>query len=415
MIIAIENLELTRFFLAIAMLLVSAHIFGYIFTKLKMPKVVGEIFGGLILGPTFLGYLVPEFYQRIFLTQGKLLAIIYWLGLILLMFTSGFELEREFSKKDKKTITWLVIGSTIFPLIFGWVVTSFFDLEKLVGSANNILALRLIIVVAIAVTSIPVLSKIFLDLNIITTRFAKIVLTTATFHDVILWVFVSVATSLVSGELVSYLTIIKYILISLSLFVFAILVIPKIIRLLRNLGLSIIPLNYETGFAIFVLLSFVIITNYFNINIVFGAFLGGIVIGFLKSNRFQEVKTQIKGFSLAMFIPIYFAIVGIKLDLIHHLDIIFFIGFTLFAFAAQGIGILIITKLLKYDWKSSINYAIVMNDRGGPCIVLATVAFELGIISENFFVTLVLLAIITSISAGSWLRYIINKGWKVLN
>src|SRR3989338_6327328 len=175
MTITIENLELARFFLAISLLLASAHFFGYIFTKFRLPKVVGEIFGGLLLGPTFLGFFAPEFYNRIFLAEGKLLAIVYWFGLVLLMFTSGFELERKFNKYDKKTIIWLVIGSTVFPLLFGWLAASFFDLSKLIGSANNVLALKLIIVVSIAVTSIPVLSKIFIDLNIIKTRFAKIV------------------------------------------------------------------------------------------------------------------------------------------------------------------------------------------------------------------------------------------------
>ena len=102
MAISIENLAVTKFFLAISLLLLSAHFFGYLFAKLKMPKVVGEIFGGLILGPTLFGYFMPEFYKRIFLSIGPLLAIIYWLGLVLLMFTSGFEVQRDMTGKIKK-------------------------------------------------------------------------------------------------------------------------------------------------------------------------------------------------------------------------------------------------------------------------------------------------------------------------
>src|SRR3989344_2695520 len=124
--ITIENLDVTRFFLAVAMLLGSAHFLGYLFTKIRLPKVVGEIFGGLLLGPTLFGYFFPELYNRIFLSEGNLLAIVYWFGLVLLMFTSGFELERKFDRKDKKTIVWLVVGSTIFPLLFGWFAASFF-------------------------------------------------------------------------------------------------------------------------------------------------------------------------------------------------------------------------------------------------------------------------------------------------
>ena len=415
MAISIENLELAKFFLAITMLLVSAHFFGYMFSRLKLPKVVGEIFGGLILGPTFLGYFSPDIYNRIFLSQGKLLAIIYWFGLVLLMFSSGFEVERKFSKEDKKNIAGLVMGSTVFPLVFGWAAASFFDLSRLIGPAKNVLALKLIVVASIAVTSIPVLSKIFFDLGIIKTRFAKIVLSTATFHDIILWVIVAVATALVSGASVSLGNISVHVLISLALFAIAMLIAPKIIKFVDNLRLYIIPKNYEAGFIIFILLFFVVISSYFDVNVIFGAFLAGIVVGFIKNPKFQKVKVHVKEFSFALFVPVYFAIVGIKLDLVHHLDLMFVIGFFIFAFAVQGIGVLVTSRLLGYGWKSGLNLAMALNNRGGPGIVVATLAFDLRIINENFFVALVLLAIITSITAGSWLRYAISRKWKLLD
>jgi Kef-type K+ transport system membrane component KefB len=108
--------------------------------------------------------------------------------------------------------------------------------------------------------------------------------------------------------------------------------------------------------------------------------------------------------------------VGIKLDLIRHLDIIFVILFVVFAIIVQTIAVIVTSKyFLKYTWLSSFNLAVALNDRGGPCIVLATLAFELGIINENFFVTLVLLAIITSLTAGLWLRYVQSKGLPLLD
>ncbi len=98
---SLNNLELTRFFFAIVLLLVSALWFGYVFKKFKLPKVIGEIVGGLVLGPTLLGFLAPSAYDWIFKAfneEGKLISIIYWVGLILLMFISGFEIERSFTK-----------------------------------------------------------------------------------------------------------------------------------------------------------------------------------------------------------------------------------------------------------------------------------------------------------------------------
>ena len=108
-----------------------------------------------------------KLYHDIFLAQGELLATIYWLGLVLLMFCSGFEIQRKFEKRDGKVITALVIGTTVVPLIFGWISTYFFDLENIIGPQNNILSLKLVITVALAITSIPVISKIFMDLGIV--------------------------------------------------------------------------------------------------------------------------------------------------------------------------------------------------------------------------------------------------------
>ena len=88
--------------------------------------------------------------------------------------------------------------------------------------------------------------------------------------------------------------------------------------------------------------------------------------------------------------------------------------FLLFAFVVQTIAVLATTRFLNYNWLSSFNLAVALNDRGGPCIVLATLALESGIISENFFVTLILLAIVTSLSAGMWLEYVLKKGWPLL-
>lgn len=409
MTITIETITLTKFFIALLLLVLSAHVFGYVFSRLKMPRVVGEIVGGLVFGPTFFGYFAPEFYKNIFLNQGELLAVIYWLGLILLMFSSGFEIERKFDKRDKKTILALVIGTTLIPLFFGWISTYFFDLEKLIGPANNLLSLKLVITVALAITSIPVISKIFLDLGIIQTTFAKITLATATIHDIVLWIFISIATGLVSAKALSLADISTHTIISVLFFIVVLILVPKIIKLIEKRKLHVIPNGYETIIIVLVLLVFTVLASFLDVNLVFGAFLAGIVVNYIGSPRFQDSKQHIKSFSMALFIPLYFAIVGIKLDLIHHFDLWFFIIFLFFAILVQTIAVLLTARFLKYDWLSSFNLAVVLNDRGGPCIVLATLAFEIGIINENFFVTLVLLAIVTSLTAGAWLKYILSK------
>ena len=412
--ITLTNMELTRFFLAIVLLLLSSHWFGFIFHRFKLPRVVGEILGGLLLGPSFLGYFSPQTYNFIFNAfeaEGKLISIIYWMGLVLLMFISGFEIQKSYEKGDSKLILALLLGATLIPFIAGWLAPNFFDFSPYLGHANNMLALQIIIAIAVAVTSIPVISKIFIDLNIIETRFARIVISTATIQDVILWVALAIATGLVSN---SELNIIYTVLITLAFFAITLLVMPKVLHIVSRMRYNLLMRSSLSGYALFICFLFAALASILNVNIVFGAFLAGIIIGTMPQESFGTVKNHIKEISLAFFVPIYFAVVGLKLDLIHNFDLLFFLGFLLFTTFFETIGTLVAAKFMGKDWLSSTNLAFAMNTKGGPGIVLATVAFDMGIINETFFVTLVLIAIVTSLIAGYWFKLVLNRNWELL-
>lgn len=412
--ISLSAAELTRLFVAVSALLAFAYLFGSLFQRLRMPRVVGEIFGGLLLGPTVFGILVPGPFKALFVDQGKLLAVVYWFGLLLLMFISGFEVRTKFDRRDRRTVVALVVGSTVIPFLFGWYITSFFDLKKMIGPAGNLLALKLIVSVAMAVTSIPVISKMFLDLGIMKTRFAKIVLSAATIHDVVLWIFVTIATGLVTASHLSVGGMAKHVGLTIALFAAALLLVPRLVSYLSQSRPLLLARMYEMGSTVFTLMLFVALTSYLEINTIFGAFLAGIVIGYLNHPTLEEVKSSIKRFSLAFFIPLYFAIVGVKLDIIGHFDLRFFLMFFAFATGVQVFAVVLTAKLLRYDWLSSLNLALAMNERGGPGIVLATLAFEIGVINTGFFVTLVINAILTSMLGGIWLRYVLSKNWLLL-
>jgi Kef-type K+ transport system membrane component KefB len=126
------------------------------------------------------------------------------------------------------------------------------------------------------------------------------------------------------------------------------------------------------------------------------------------------VRTKVKAFSLVFFTPVYFAIVGLKLDLRHHLDVGFFLGFFVFCTVVKTLATAVAGRIGTGDWLSTANLAAALNARGGPGIVLASVAFDAGIIDERFFITLVLTAVVTSLFAGGWFRYVLNRGWPLL-
>lgn len=415
--INLDSFELSRFFLALVLLLAFSHSFGHLFARFKLPRVVGEISGGILLGPSALGHFSPSAYHWVFdafEAEGKLISMIYWLGLVLLMFISGFEVQKSLGKRDISIITALILGSTVVPFLAGWSAPYFYDFSPYLGEKNNLLALQIVVAIAMAVTSIPVISRIFLDLNIIDTPFAKIVLASATLHDVMLWIALAFATSLVNSVSPSVSTIGASVLATLVFFAVSLLIMPKIINYSAGWRFNLLLKSSVSGYVFFLCFLFSAAASLLDVNIVFGAFLAGIVVGRLPDEKFQKQRAHIQEISLSVFVPVYFAIVGLKLDLVHHFDPAFLMVFLAFSTLVEGAGVLISAKALRFDWLSCVNFAAAMNTRGGPGIVLATVAFDLGIINETFFVALVLIAVLTSLAAGYWFRYVLSKGWHLM-
>ena len=113
--------------------------------------------------------------------------------------------------------------------------------------------------------------------------------------------------------------------------------------------------------------------------------------------------------------PLYFAVVGLRLDLAHHFDPLFFLAFLICACLAKSLSCYAGARLAGEDRFGARNLAVALNARGGPGIVLASVAYDAGIINAAGYTTLVLLAIVTSQAAGAWLEYVLRKGWPLLS
>src|SRR5215475_9926971 len=186
------------------LLLAAAHLLGYLFTRLRQPRVIGEILGGIVLGPFVLGKL-PGYVQLLQLDvaaapKKAALDLLYWLGLLLLMFISGAETKALFQQRERKQIVWLASLGTGLPFFAMMIGASLLPLHSFMGSSGNRTSLILVMSIAVAVTSIPVISRIFLDLNPLQTPFARLVLGVAVLEDIVLWAVLAIATAIADSS-----------------------------------------------------------------------------------------------------------------------------------------------------------------------------------------------------------------------
>ncbi len=416
---------------AVVTLLVAAHGGGALFARVRQPRVIGEIAGGVLLGPTVLGALAPALQHRIFdenLLVQAVLAASAQFGLYLLMFTSGLELRPRLAPAERRTVVGLVAAGTLLPVGAGAAFLALWDPAQLVGPAGHGTALALVVAIAVAVTSIPVISRIFLDLGLLQTRFARIVLGAAIVEDLLLYVVLAVALALVShGDAVAFVpawlglgaggalarfSTAYHVAISVAFFGVALAVGPRVHHAITTSRLDLVRRSNTLASQLTTMMTLTVLAAFLGVAPMFGAFLAGIVVRASGArspdpDRAAEEKRAEdagRGFSLAFFVPLYFGAVGLRLDLLHDLAPGLLAAFLGYACLAKAASVYLGGRLAGEPHGAAVDLAVAMNARGGPGIVLAQVAGDAGIVSPAMRTTLVLVALVTSILAGAWLE-----------
>lgn len=405
------------------LLLAAARVLGYLFARLRQPKVMGEILAGVLLGPSLLGLFAPALLAAILpLHQGSaasaqygaVLSFLYNFGLLLLMFASGAETKGVFNREDRRQVAWLGVLGTGIPFVAALCAVWFIPVGLLAGSSNAKVPLMLVVSIAVAVTSIPVISKILYDLKILHTRFARLVLGVAVIEDILLWALLAVATALAASGNVPNGKIATHIGLTLAYFGLGLFAAPKLLTRLNRWRWNVLAATSPIAYVVVVLLAHSAAASVLDISLVFAAFLAGYAI-VADRNLLEHAVKAVSEFSFAVFIPIYFAVVGYKLDLSRSFSLSMVLAFLVLSsvvkLASAGLG----ARLAGFGIRDSVNLATALNARGGPGIVIASVAFDAGIINAKFYTALVLAAILTSQAAGAWLAHVLQSGRLLLS
>jgi Kef-type K+ transport system membrane component KefB len=420
--------EFGQFVLTIAVLLVAVHGLGYLAERLKQPRIVGEILAGILLGPFVLKLLAPTAFTKLFSfspSAGTVMGFLYQLGLILLMFCSGAETRRLLAKENRKNTLLLLTVSDLasFALVLGLGFAGLIPLRLLTGTSAQPISTLLIVAIATAVCSIPVISRIFWDLGIMRTRFVSLILGYALLEDLALWVVLAFATAIATSATLAQQhvtsTISSHVISTLIYTLIALFIAPGLLKRLTNANWNVLYKASAVGYAMAVLMTYCAIAAIFDVNLQFAALLAGYgIVGGLygtQRERFSAPIDAISKVSFGVFVPIYFGIIGYRLVFGRQFSfailLVFLVGSSLISVFSAGLA----AWLGGSRGLDVFNIAITTNARGGPGIVLASVAYDAGIINAAFYTTLVITAVVTSQIAGAWLRFVLSKGWPLLS
>ena len=334
------------------------------------------------------------------------------------MFCSGTEVRSNLDPSERRSTMAVASVGTVVPFAVAIALLGSWDFEALLGPAAHVGAFALVFGIALAVTSIPVISRIMMDLRVIETSFARVVLGAAIVEDILLYAVLSVALGLVGGvatvdsavpallglegnqgALVAYHGGVSVLFLALALWLGG-----RSLQALLAGPLGWLHRSSPAGALLAVLLATTGLAVGLGIAPMFGAFVAGLVVGrtrLLSATGLPAIREM----SMAFFVPVYFAIVGLRIDLFGGFAVRGFLLFLAVACVAKAASVYAAARWAKEPHPTALNLAVAMNARGGPCIVLASVALDAQIISMQFYSYLILLALVTSSVAGSWLAH----------
>ena len=415
--IQIESL-LLPILLQLVVIIAAAQVFGSVARKLGQPRAMGEVLAGLCLGPSLFQWLAPGAFAAVFqptfgLSGGaaeltflndKFFALLAQLGLIFLLFQIGLEFDFTHLKLHRGATFTIAGVGLLVPFALGAALGPLLQPHLEPHPTQGVVpvfGLTLFLGVSMAITAIPMLGRILMELGIQRTRLGAVVIAAAAAEDAVGWILLATVAALAKAGTGQFDWTGTGLMISGTLgFTFAMfrLVRPLLSRYLRTSMRRSGGVLGTRGFAVVLLamLLCAVATNLLGIFAIFGAFLLGAVLSDQLELR-EQLRGKLQDFIAVFFLPIFFTTTGLRTD-IGTLNDRAWLAVVVVLVAVLGKlgGCTLAAKWSGYTWRESAIVGAMMNTRGLMELVVINLGRELGIVPPSLYCALVIMAVLTT-------------------
>ncbi|EIW6615290.1 cation:proton antiporter [Clostridium perfringens] len=382
-----------EFLFDLALILISTKLFGLITKKVRMPQVVGALVAGVILGPAVLNVLSEtEFIQKL-----------AELGVIVLMFTAGLETDINQLKKTGKASFIIAVLGVIIPLAGGFFIASIFNK----GNDVNTILQNVFIGIILTATSVSITVETLKEMGKLNTRAGNAILGAAIIDDILGIIALTITTSLADPSINVIIVLAKIVM----FFIFA-----GFSGYLFHWAFIKLDERYQRDLRRFVIIAFVFCLllsfcaeEFFGVADITGAFIAGLVIS--DSNRSKYLNSRFETLSYMLLSPIFFASIGIKVQLTAMTKTIFIFAILLLivAILSKIVGCALGAKLCRYSNREAIQIGTGMISRGEVALIVANKGIAMGLMLPEFLAPVVIVVVVTTIVTPILLKVVFNN------
>jgi len=398
------------FILQLSVLLTVARMGSELVKRLGLPSVIGELAAGILVGPTFFGHFFPHAFRALFppdAEQFHLLEIMSWFGMILLLLLTGVETDLRLLKNLGRSAFAASLFGMVVPFGFGfglgWLMP-----EAYVAAPEHRTIFALFLATAMSISAMPVIAKILLDLDLTKRNIGVVILSAGVVDDTTGWILLSLIAGAASGG-----AKVRGLVISIGGTALFLLVVYFVLYPILRVAFRVATdrfLSKDTDLVLIIVVTLLCaaVTDAIGVHAVFGAFVAGCVIRQIPRLRAESLH-QLESVTFPIFAPVFFGMVGLRVDLWQVRDLTLLLAVLGVAIAGKLVGCTAGALLGGLRFWESFSIAVAMNARGAMELVVATIGLSLGILTPAMYSIVVMVAVITSFMAPILLRLTMRR------
>jgi Kef-type K+ transport system membrane component KefB len=390
---------MTLLLLQTAVILLVTLACGWLARRVGQARVIGEIIGGILLGPSLFGRLLPHAFAALFPRPSLApFEILSTTGLIIFMFIIGTETDLEELYRHRATALLTSSASILFPFLLASALANPLRVRFAPPGIGS-LTFALFLGISMSITAFPVLARILEERHLLGTPIGTTAIFCAAVDDVVAWLLLAVTLALLGANGGPAALPLRLAGLVLYLFIMLALVRPLASRLVRKRGSSAMPLEI-LGLTLVGVFASAAATEAIGVHPLFGAFLAGVCLP--RSRQWQiSVRARLDSVVSAFLLPLFFALTGMRtrIDLLNNPTVWFWAGIVLFAaVAAKMGGAVLAARITGQSWSYALGLGVLLNTRGLVELVVLNIAYDVGAFSPTLFTMLVIIALATTIS-----------------
>jgi Kef-type K+ transport system membrane component KefB/nucleotide-binding universal stress UspA family protein len=409
-----SDMTTTVFVAEVLLMLLVGRLLGELMQRVGQPAVLGQLLAGILLGPTVLGGLWPQAHHAIFPNtpeQKKMIEAISQLGILMLLLLAGMETDFAIVKRMRRAAISSSLSGIVFPFACGLFLGEMLP-DSMLPEPEKRIVTALFLATALSISSVKVVAMVIMEVDFMRRNIGQLILASAIIDDTIGWIILAMISGIAAeGTLnvkgVSFTVGGTLIFLALS-FAFGKRMVAQVIRWTNdNLRIEFAVLS-----AILVLMCLVsIITELIGVHTVLGAFVVGMLVG-QSPILTKQIHEQIRGLIIALFAPIFFAVAGLSVDLtiLKHLYLVeLAMGLILIASLGKLVGCYVGGRIGRLSSREATALAIGMNARGTTEIIVASIGLSIGVVSQDIYTLIVVMAVTTTMVMPPMLRWALTR------